>query len=582
MCTKDKTKISKEEIERIISDKLPSYENSVLNYIKFEENGRIIDYTLTKLYKMCNKFQFGLIKRVDNGDEFLVTLDSIRKMCIYGYINNIYIEEKPDTGKDVIKHHTNKLKADKSIKPFEVESYSANEGDETLELLCRLSKEYDCLYNVDNEDIRPISWLRLVPYGFIFDLGRHVCAVKVRDELGAEQVLEINKFNEMQTPRYNEGKFSPRSGHKNFCRVLDYIDIYVEDYNSIKESFGISSLRNFYLHESGKYYRGRVQDLTLTLTSQITSEDNMPYEIELAIPKPEKFDTKSIFESALREAKALEDTRFNDRDYVIVNPLNVDTSVIMNMLLNEYYDLQDGDYYKEHKDIADYVFKKYRKFREIDEEITTRKIIGIINSYNNGESIDYDLKMLGIFVPDETTGNRYTRLATIYEAAELFGVEYLIKCDNTAKEDNTEQVCAEVSEDEPVSDEKSDVDNVDNVDNVEYEDNTVTVVENTLEEKDETENIKNDAVVNNTYTVIDTITLADNTENRIEVRKEGDTVYTSIIINGVTGRVEGSEQSEYSYIFEGLNKGAIRNTLTRALAFLELHNDVESIMEKLK
>lgn len=576
MCTNDKTKISKEEVESIIKSKIPSYENSVLNSIKFVEGEKVVDYALTKLYKMCNKFQFGLVERVDTGEEFLLTLDSIKKMCIYGYINNIYINTNPTSGKDTIELHTNKLRAGKASREYEVETYSAKDGDNIVRVINDLSRKYDCLYIVDNTDIKSISWLRLVPYGFIFDLGGHICAVKVKDEVGNKSTIEISKFSEMSTQKYNSGKFSPRSGHKNFHRVLDYIDILVDDYNVIKETYGISALRNFSLHECGRYYRGHVQDLTLTLTSQIIDINNSPYELELAIPKPERFNTKSQFESALREARAISETRFNSNNYEIINAFGVDTAVVMNLLLNEYTELHNGKYYNDYSNIADYVIKKYKKFKDIDDEIITNKIIGIIKAYNNGDNIDYDLEMLGILVPDENTGNRHMRLASIHEAAELFGVESLIN--NQCNSENTE------TETKHIEDESNKQDK----DTVEFEDKAIIKEDKPTEEVEavkETEKTACNEVETSTdkaYDIIDMVLLTDDSKNRLEVRKEKESIYAYIIINGDEGKIAGSEQSHRDYLFNGLKVDEIEKTLHRDLAVLKQPLTVQDIFNKLK
>lgn len=574
--TEVKKETAKDRFDELVKKKLQIFQNSIMDTIEFTDDcGNTIEYELYKLYKVYNKFQFGVIRQVKTGKEFLVTIESIKKMCIYGYINNIYIQSSTDA----IMVHKNKLKSNKKLIEFEVETYLVKDEAKVEKLIDALVKRYTCLYEVDNTDIKTISWLRLVPCGLIYDLGRHVCAVNVQDELGNKQTIEINKFIEMGKLKYNEGKFSPRDGHNNFYRVLNYIEISVEDYEKAKQTFGEQSVAKFELHECGEYYRCPVQCLSMNLAFYMKGATGDNCRVYLAVPKPERFESKKYFESALREAKAVEKTRFCTSRYEVTEVEGIDLANASDYLLDRYSELHAGSYIKTYGDIVTYLVKSmHKQFCERSNEIEA-ELIKVIDAYNKGENIKSMLQNLNVRVMNSDYKfnsvlekehvefkannklltveecNKYMVEANLMNLAELFNLEHLI-----IKKEAVEETAEAVKETTEAVEEDIDMGDI---------------LESTIR-------LECDKQVKSESKPLEVLYLTDDCKNKLEVKvEENSNVCVYIVIGNEYIKLEQSEQSYIDYIRNGVNRDSIEKPLKRTMAMLNNDTNITKLLEEL-
>lgn len=550
--------------------------NSILEEIKFtDDKGKPVEYTVDLMYRIGKPFLFGIISRVDNGKQFLVDIESIKKMTVYGYINNTVV-----TVDNAIKPHKNKIIDIKRIKEYDKISISINDSNIVTKLR-QLGDTYGYIIKVDDTNIKPISWLRLVPYGAVFDLGGNVCAVQVRDELGYEELMSIDKFLKISSADYNIGKWSPRSEARNFYRALKYAEVNTEVYLKLREILGENSTKLFVEHECGDYYRCDMDKLKVEMARIIFADideekqELLKTNVFYAIPRPEKFETKKLFESALREAKHIESTKFSLDKYELVEVDGLDRDAVFNLLLSRYSELHAGSYLKTYKDIVEYAVKALNKeLVKIESEIKDRVLL-IINEYNKGTDVTDMIEQLGFKVANESYDfkdnthkeyvhtklishranqddlKKYMRTATLEELAEHFELSHLIKKEKTR--DTIEEQLFE----------------------------TEDVIEEMCDDLMFISGIEDDSSTYETN-IIDSINLTEDSINRLEIRVEQNSrVCVYLVLGDDTIRIDDSEQVHIDYIKHGVDRRSIEKPLIRTLKLIKTNLNIEDILDKL-
>lgn len=595
--------------------------NSELGAIQFKDrSGNYIDYKVDKIYKIGKPLRFGVISRVDTGEVYLVDIDSIKKMALYGYVNNVVV-----TSGNALKPHKNKIAKCKNIVDYEKVTIGINEIN-LMDKLKEIEFKYGYIINVDDTNIDSIAWLRLEPYGVVFDLNARVCAVYVKDELGHKELLEIKKFMKMTKAEYSLGKWSPQSDSYNFFRALPYVEVAEKELPRLKEIIGDYVANFFKKHTNGPYYRCDIDKISIELARVLFSDINdgvvKNTEVYYAIPRPEKFESEKLFKSALNNAAHMEDTEFSKNRYELVSIEGFNRDAVQKVLSNRYSELHAGSYLKTNKSIVDYVNKVIEKEHEKAYNANKEKAISIINAYNNGEDVESMMKELDILVLNEdcevldsTHGSyvynkliskransedirKYMKTPTVEELAESFGLEYMLVKrvyeESTEQEDeiNFDSMKEFFGVEEQADEMKFDTDNKymrdffgeeeqEDVDGIEF-DMSRDAIDSMMQFFGE-DNIEADikSAINDIRTiVIDKVNISE--KCRVEVRiEESSKVCTYIIVESDEIRIDESEQTHLDYIKNGVDTYKIEKVLKRTLALLGLADSYEDIIKSL-
>ncbi|MBO5388715.1 MAG: hypothetical protein J6A59_11345 [Lachnospiraceae bacterium] len=535
-----------------MGDKLTRENNSELKLISFKEKDKPIEYYLDTLYKIDGVHIFGIIRRVSDDKRYLIDDNSIRRLGVLGYINNVVIT----TTNNTIRHHLNKVKAIDDIKDYtDVHINTVKNEHEFNKLVEELEEEFKYICVVDDKDIECISWLRLEPFGLIFDLSGNIAAILAKDEFN-EYTIELKEFKRMYRPEYNLGHFSPRSLAPNFSRILSYKRLSIDEYNRIYHKLGEYHLRNFKLHESKAYYTGPTEKITTDLAEEIFSLDNLYY----AIPNPEKFKSKLDFESSMHHAAYMGNTLFNTERYTVVSLDGVYTNRVKNLLLKRFDELKTGIYLNSHKDIADYVDNIIGHDKEEEYDWIVSRLEKFAELYNLGEYEDKMMKELGLKVAnidsicDIDEREEYVLDKIINEKADISLVNQAMHTPSLAEALDIFGLDIQLNE----------IDSNNKLSTVEDDTNSITS--------------------NNVTTCIDVINITDDSSVRLEVRSEdnGNVCIYIVIDNKENIRIDASEQSYIDYIKNGMNDEVIKKPLKRTLAILHKSiNNIDAILDEL-
>lgn len=549
---------------------------------------------------------FGIIKRVDNGKELLITSKSLVEMIKQGYINNAAFQFS-------IKQHKNKVNNTPNLHPFNVRDVK---GAELGDIINELKNKYTYLIEVDNKGIKTISWLHMEPFKFIYDLSGHLCALHIRDEYNNVEIVSLHKFERMSKPEYNRGKYSPVNLSNNVNRVLNYIDISLETYNTLKEELGIGAVSHFKMKDphiektdNKRVYRCEHIDkvnmeVIIRLFADIKKNDEGYDEITClnvyyAIPRPEKFRYRNDFLSAMNEANHLDRTRYSQDKFVIVEATGLDVVMAKNILKNNWDTLRTGKYLDTYTSIDNYIITKIKEEKDKSLEEHREKVFKLIESYNNGTFKESMLKDLNFKVLDDSRfrdsthresemfrivsyrgkpqeNDKYMRLATLEELAEEFNLSHMLKKENNNDTDVQDKESinmhsfkddtdAKVTNNNDIKEEISEV--LENFETVLTENND----EDTIKHEEEKGMRK-----------IETIYLTEDFNSRLEVKVENDNkVCAYLVINNDTIRIDESEKSFIEYIKSGIDKCKIEAILKRALVIFGKKSDINEVMSEL-
>lgn len=547
-----------ESIFSLMNNKLIRENNSVLEYLKFKDNkDNPIYYSLINLYKVDSLHICGVIKNNSNGKRCLIDADSIRKLTLLGYIDNVVI-----TNANTIRHHPNKVKLYPNISDY-TDVKINTQSSEFDDMVDALANEFKYICVVDDKNIECISWLRLEPFGLIFDLSGNIAALLAKDEF-KEYTIELKEFKRMYRFEYNLGHFSPRSTSSNFSRILSYVRLSLDEYNRIKSKIGEYHLRNFKLHKSEEYYTGAVEKITVDLAEELFSLDNLYY----AIPNPEQFRSKLDFESSLHHAAYMGSTQFNDTRYTVVGLDGVYTNRAKNLLLKRFNSLKTGEYLNDYKNIADYINSVIGNDKEEEYDWIVSNLRRFASLYNNGEYTDDMMVELGLKVTDTSLigdideNEEYVLDKILTEQADNSLVDQTMHTPSLAEALDIFGIYIQLN-----------TENVDNHEKIKLEANNELEASNKVDNSNENMNI-----------CIDMVNLTDDASVRVEVRiEDSSTICVYIVVDDENAvRIDASEQSYTSYIRNGVNIEAIKKPIKRTLAILnKKFNDIDTILNAL-
>lgn len=333
--------------------------NSDIKLVDFKkDNGECIEYSLYELYKVDGIHLLGVIKNSKDENSAGVLLDSasIKKLILFGYINNAIVTKSGNT----IRHAKNKIKAYPEIKDYKDININSISDRKSLE---NIRKNYKCICLIDNTNIESVSWLRLEPKQIIFDLSGNICAFLMCDELGNEEYVSYKIFKKMINNKYNIGKFSPRSDASNYSRTLSYIRIDKDNFDAIK--VGIKDAKLKYFKKFNESYIIYIDKIDLELAKLLFDSNNVLY----AIPKPEKMLNKNFLESSLTNADYLWETRFSKSKYELVKVEGINANDYKTILIENFKELMYDGYLKNYDNIIEYI-----KDMINEKEIETRDL----------------------------------------------------------------------------------------------------------------------------------------------------------------------------------------------------------------
>lgn len=362
--------------------------------------GKEEKYTIYCMYKVDNVYALAIIVNLHSKKSYLVDTNSLRTLIRNGYINNAVIYND-----DKILSHKNKVKAGKA-KDF-VKMAIKSTQDDFKEIIDTLKEKFRYILVIDDTDITNVDFDRLLKCGAVFDLSGHLAAVIVENRKG-RQIIDIIDYKRLCSLDYNIGTYSSRSMKNNKFASLPYVRL--EDtaddksYLDFELSIGKDGLSAFKHHHNGSYYVADISKISIEIATGLWGTSNVYY----AIPKPEKFYTEKLFNSALTEMTYMDITRYSEQKYELAEYTEIDSEQAIYVLKSNYNKLKTGEYLQRFDGIKDATIRgllehkdAIRKAEKSKNKKETDKILELINKYKQGIDITNDIKKLDIRIMRE-------------------------------------------------------------------------------------------------------------------------------------------------------------------------------------
>lgn len=376
-------------------------------------NGKPVIYMLKTLYKINGRFKFGIIQSAKANIKVAITSESLKELIDRGYIANAML-----TNSNVIKKHKHKIKAEGL---YEFKVYNVKSDKQIKDLYINLAKTYGSIVHLTT-CFKNISEQRLSVERILFDLSGNVAALDLKNAFESYRV-SLNKFLIWSGRQYNMGRFSPRSESENFTRVLSYIYLDKDKCRKLIGEQYEKVLSKYPKYDCGDCYKISVSmldyDLALLYYKTIDNKSTdyiSKYRLGYILPKPETFESLTLFKQAITDSNADINTYYTNEKYDVVSYIPRSLRITRETLYSHYTELCSGTYLKQYSGIDRWLDYQIKLDEDKYEAEVKDKLIAMARRKESGENIDKEFSELGIlFIRQDLPVDKYGDIISIAE-----------------------------------------------------------------------------------------------------------------------------------------------------------------------